>query len=85
MPHAPVATLDEVCADPQVRYNGVFQKLHHPTQGEVMNVRRPILFDGDRDAGAVPPPTLGEHNEAILSGLGYDKDAIASMARDGII
>jgi crotonobetainyl-CoA:carnitine CoA-transferase CaiB-like acyl-CoA transferase len=85
VPHAPVVSLDEVCADPQVQHNGVFQKLYHPTQGDVMNVRRPILFDGDRDAGDMPPPTLGEHNEAVLNSLGYDKDAIASMARDGII
>ncbi len=85
VPHAPIATLDEVCADPQVRYNGVFQKMCHPTQGEVMNVRRPILYDGDRDAGAIPPPTLGEHNDAILRDLGFGGDEIARMAREGVI
>lgn len=85
VPHAPIASLDEVCADPQVQHNGIFQKLSHPTQGEVMNIRRPILYDGDRDAGAVPPPTLGEHNETILGGLGYGRDAIEAMARDGVI
>jgi len=85
VPHAPVATLDEVCADPQVQHNAVFQKLLHPTRGEVMNVRRPVLYDGDRDAGAVPPPTLGEHSDAILRELGYSKEAIEAMTRDGVI
>jgi crotonobetainyl-CoA:carnitine CoA-transferase CaiB-like acyl-CoA transferase len=85
VPHAPVATLDEVCADPQVQFNGVFQKMSHPTHGDVMNVRRPVLYDGDRDAGAVPPPTLGEHSESILRELGYSEETIKAMTRDGVI
>lgn len=85
VPHAPVATLDEVCADPQVQHNEVFQKLFHPVQGEVMNVRRPVLYDGDRDVGAVPPPTLGEHSESILGELGYSEETIGAMKRDGVI
>jgi crotonobetainyl-CoA:carnitine CoA-transferase CaiB-like acyl-CoA transferase len=85
VPHAPVATLDEVCADPQVQHNAVFQKLSHPIQGEVMNVRRPVLYDGDRDAGAVPPPMLGEHSEPILLELGYSSETIEAMRRDGVI
>jgi crotonobetainyl-CoA:carnitine CoA-transferase CaiB-like acyl-CoA transferase len=85
VPHAPIATLDEVCADPQVQYNAVFQKMVHPTQGEVMNVRRPVLYDGDRDAGAVPPPMLGEHSQSILRELGYSIEAIEAMTRDGVI
>jgi crotonobetainyl-CoA:carnitine CoA-transferase CaiB-like acyl-CoA transferase len=68
-----------------VEHNAVFQKLFHPTQGEVMNVRRPVLYDGDRDAGAVPPPTLGEHSESILHELGYSKESVEVMKRDGVI
>jgi crotonobetainyl-CoA:carnitine CoA-transferase CaiB-like acyl-CoA transferase len=59
--------------------------MSHPTHGEVMNVRRPVLYDGDRDAGAVPQPALGEHSESILRELGYDKEAIDAMTRDGVI
>jgi formyl-CoA transferase len=50
-----------------------------------MNVRRPVLYDGDRDAGAVPPPTLGEHSESILHELGYSKESVEVMKRDGVI
>lgn len=85
VPHAPIATVDEVCTDPQVEFNAIFQKMHHPTEGEVMNVRRPILYDGDRDAGALPPPTLGEHTETVLGGLGYGKDEIDALVRDGAV
>lgn len=85
IPHAPVATLDEVCADPQVQHNAIFQKLIHAAQGEVMNVGRPVLYDGDRSAGDVPPPMLGEHSESILRELGYGKEDIDTMTRDGVI
>lgn len=85
IPHAPIATVEEVCADPQVKYNQVFQTLVHPTQGEVMNVRRPVLYDGDRDAGAVPPPMLGEHNEPLLRELGFSEEEIVAMKREGVI
>jgi hypothetical protein len=48
-----------VYVDPQVQYNMVFETLRHPTEGEVMNVRRPVLYDGDRDAGDAPLPRWG--------------------------
>jgi len=85
VPHAPVATVDEVCVDPQVVHNGLFTTLIHPTQGEVHNTQRPILYDGSREAGDLAPPTLGEHSEEVLRELGFDVDEVAAMKRDGVI
>lgn len=85
IPHAPVASLDEVYADAQVQHNGIFKSLHHQTQGDVMNTQRPVLYDGDRDAGALAPPTLGEHSQQVLEELGFDAATVASMLRDGVI
>ena len=85
IPHAPVASLAEVYADAQVQHNGIFKSLHHQTQGDVMNTQRPVLYDGARDAGALAPPTLGEHSRQVLEELGFDAAAVASMLRDGVI
>ena len=85
IPHASVATLDDVVADPQVRQNGVFTTLHHPTQGDVTNIQRPVLYDGERQAGDLAPPTLGEHGEEVLRELGFDATTIAAMVREGAI
>jgi itaconate CoA-transferase len=32
-----------------------------------------------------PVPALGEHTEAILAGLGYSGEAIATLRREGVI
>jgi crotonobetainyl-CoA:carnitine CoA-transferase CaiB-like acyl-CoA transferase len=85
VPHAPVATVDEVCIDPQVVHNGIFRTLWHPTQGEVANIASPVLYDGVRDGGDLPPPMLGEHNDAVLHELGYDAAAIDALRRDRVI
>jgi formyl-CoA transferase len=85
VPHAPIATLAEVVDDPQVAHNGIFQKLSHPAEGDVMNVRRPVLYDGDRDAGDRPPPTLGQHTREVLTELGLAADDIESLVSDGVV
>ena len=85
VPHAPVKTPDEVYADPQVRHNGIFTTLHHPTEGDVQNAQRPVLYDGERQAGGLAPPTLGEHSEEVLRELGFDAADVESMIRGGVI
>jgi crotonobetainyl-CoA:carnitine CoA-transferase CaiB-like acyl-CoA transferase len=83
VPHAPVSQLDEVYADPQVVHNGIFTTLHHPTRGEVRNTQRPVLYDGDRSAGTLAPPTLGEHNDAVMEQLGFDAQRMERIRAAG--
>ena len=85
IPHAPVATLDDVYIDPQVQHNAIFTTLHHPVQGDVTNTQRPVLYDGERAAGDRAPPMLGEHSAEILRELGFDAANIDSMIRSGAI
>ena len=32
-----------------------------------------------------PPPYFGEHNESVLSALGYSAEAVTALARDDVI
>jgi crotonobetainyl-CoA:carnitine CoA-transferase CaiB-like acyl-CoA transferase len=70
VPHAPILRLDEVMADPQVRHSGIERELVHPTEGKVRTLRRPVIYDGDRDGIEVkPPPLLDEHGVEIRARL----------------
>jgi formyl-CoA transferase len=82
VPHAPVNTLPEVMADPQVRHLGSFQQMEHPARGAYQAVRRPVYFDGSRDDQPLKlPPNLDADGEAILLELGYDRDEIDRWRR----
>ncbi len=66
VPYAPINGVDDALADPQIQALGSFYTVMHPTQGKVVNVRRPVLIDGDRKVADSPAPTLGEHNAEVL-------------------
>jgi crotonobetainyl-CoA:carnitine CoA-transferase CaiB-like acyl-CoA transferase len=44
----------------------------------------PFDFDGMRPRMG-PIPAVGEHTDAILGELGFDRDTIAEMRRAGIV
>jgi formyl-CoA transferase len=66
VPYAPINGVDEALADPQIQALGTFYSAKHPTEGDVVNIRRPVLIDGKRAVDDRPPPTLGEHNAEVL-------------------
>jgi crotonobetainyl-CoA:carnitine CoA-transferase CaiB-like acyl-CoA transferase len=85
VPFAPVQSLEDVLDDPQVRHLGTFYRQQHPTEGEIVAIHRPVLFDGTREECPLPAPTLGEHTEAVLAELGYDLDEIAELRSASVI
>jgi formyl-CoA transferase len=69
VPFAPIHSVSDVMADPQVQHLETFGTIKHPTEGEVISIRSPILFDGKRSENT-PPPVLGEHTNEVLAELG---------------
>jgi formyl-CoA transferase len=66
VPYAPINGVDEALADPQIEALGTFYTVKHPTEGDIVSIRRPVLIDGQRTVADLPPPTLGEHTAEIL-------------------
>ena len=79
-----VLSLEEALEDPQVRHNGMVIEMDHP-QGKVKAVGTPIKLGETPATVRYPPPLLGQHNDEILSSLGYKGDEIERLRTASVI
>jgi len=85
VPVGPINALDEVFADPVVRHLGLIAEVDHPTAGRVRAPGIPVRLSGTPPSVRRHPPELGEHTDEILHELGYAKEEIAALRRDGAV
>jgi formyl-CoA transferase len=85
VPAAPIQTLDEVFADPQVKTYGFPLDVEHPRMGNVKLVGNAVEMNRTPPAIYCPPPVLGEHTDEVLSALGYSAGELASLRSKGVI
>ncbi len=85
LPCAPVLTIPEAMADPEVQHLGIFHQLEHPRYGKMIVMRRALRIDGEREANPMPAPALGEHTEPVLRNLGIAAEEIAELQAARII
>ena len=86
VPAAPVITGRESIDNPQLASRGHQQWMDHVVVGAVPYPSFPARFNGQYHRLGRPAPTLGEHNEEILSDvLGLDEAEIARLAETKVI
>jgi crotonobetainyl-CoA:carnitine CoA-transferase CaiB-like acyl-CoA transferase len=68
-PASPVSTTLDLIDDPQLVARGFLREMNHPLLGRIMFPRGAIATVTDIEL--TPAPRLGQHNEEILSELGY--------------
>jgi formyl-CoA transferase len=85
VPAAPLNTLNEVFADPQVKSYGFPNEVEHPKMGKVKMVGNAVDLSRTPPKIDQPPPVLGEHTQEVLESLGYDASAISSLRSKGVI
>jgi crotonobetainyl-CoA:carnitine CoA-transferase CaiB-like acyl-CoA transferase len=85
IPAAPVQTLLEFMDDPAVRHHRMVREYDHPDVGRLRLMGQPLVFHGTPTADPGPPPTLGEHTDAVLREAGYGDADIAGLRARGIV
>jgi len=85
VPAAPINTLDEVFADPQVRSYGFPIEVEHPKMGKIKLIGNAVDMSRTPPKIHRPPPVLGEHTEEILGTLGYDSARISALRSQGVV
>ena len=70
VPAAPINTVDQVFADPQLVHRGMLRHLPHPVAGTVPQVVSPIRFKEAKLQFDRAPPLLGQHTAEVLRELG---------------
>ena len=81
--NARMNTVDEFLQHPQLVERGKWQDVASPA-GPLRALVPPFGFD-DMEPKMGPIPGLGEHTDAILGELGYDRDTIAAWRQAGIV
>ena len=83
IPAAPVATLEDLEADPHLSAVGFFRKADHPTEGGIVMPGIPVRFSRTAPDITRLQPKLGEHGQEVLREAGMsDADVDAALAGD---
>jgi crotonobetainyl-CoA:carnitine CoA-transferase CaiB-like acyl-CoA transferase len=86
VPCGPINSLAEVFEDPQVQARGMVEHWAHPLNGDVSLVASPLKLSATPVAQRHPPPTLGQHTDAVLRELLALSEAdIAALKARGIV
>ena len=85
VPAGPIYAVDEMFDDPQIAHLGIAKPVTHPALGDIRVVGEPVTLSRTPAGVATPTPDAGEHNDEILSELGYDAERVASLRASGAL
>jgi crotonobetainyl-CoA:carnitine CoA-transferase CaiB-like acyl-CoA transferase len=81
---APVNTLEETFADPQLRHRGMLVEMDTPT-GRSVVIGTPLKLSETPASLRTPPPRFGEHTDDVLATLGVAPDRRVALREAGVV
>jgi formyl-CoA transferase len=85
VPCGPIFNVKEVFDDLHVKHLKLATKIRHPRLGELEIQNLPVTLSRTPGAVRTPAPDVGQHTDEILGELGYSKEEIAAIRRDGVV
>jgi len=85
IPAGPINNVDAALEHPQVAARDMVLSTEHPTAGTLRMTGSPIKLSRYTATVRRPPPTLGEHTDAVLGELGYSAAEIATLRDEDVV
>ena len=86
VPCGVVRSIAEVLESPEIAARGMLATTSHPTAGRLRLVAHPVKLSGVTSHPDAPPPLVGQHTDAILTGeLGFTADGLADLRTRNIV
>ena len=84
VPNGVVTGLAGLLTDPYLAATEFFERVEHPTEGEMLTTAVPVMFSSSPgESFRLPPPRLGEHTRSVLRELGYSDTEVDEIACQG--
>lgn len=86
IPAGPINNVSDIVNDEHIaKAREMIVEVDHPVMGRVILNGTPIKMDESKPHIHMPSPTLGQHNEEVLSSIGYSKEQIDELRAKKII
>ncbi|HEY4265767.1 MAG TPA: CoA transferase [Micropepsaceae bacterium] len=83
IPAGPILNYAEALASDHAKARQAVMEFEHPIEGRVKSIGFPVKLSETKQRVRLPPPLLGEHNDAILAELGIDEKTRAELRAEG--
>ena len=82
VPAMPFQTIEEIMEDPHLSDVGFFEKINHPTEGVIWNMKLPNKLSRGAREDYLHAPKLGEQSIEVLREIGLSESAIEILLLD---